>query len=722
MAAIGAIRKHGVLLMLIIGIALLAFVVGDFTQLAGMFSDKNTMVRINNEKLDDQYRLLHDQNTALWRIMYDKTSLEESETYQIHGMTWEQLFEEKILDEQLEKLGLVYSDEMIENTTTELVASLRTQQPNQLLYKLFTSIANFSSPEAAMSFITNVEDYKNQEGVRDLYNAFKAIERINLSNAKWKSYFALAQGSEYYSDKLLKKIAKENNIANIQFASINPSVLAFANITPTVTEKEIKEWYKNHKNRYEIKQDSRDIDVAIFPIAPSNEDLTTIEDSVRSAYGRFLNASSIAEFNINEMHGPVDSFYYKKDDIVLETLDSLVFSLPVGTFIEPFNHENRAWYFGKVYGEAYRPDSVQVAYLVIDFKTEQNLQSLRTKDEAKNVADSLKNILRSSPNAIFEMLPHYLGGRKATDSTMWVPERSTYPELYDSLLLAYSQKNVYVNDNQGAYVIFQPRKTTQLIQKRLFVIYPTEIKASEKTLATIKSAANQLLAESTSIAAFNEAANRSGIQILRGNNITSMMGSVNELQNCRDIVSWTFNEDVKVGNISDVIKIDNRLYAVVGLRNINKKGIAPFDAVKSTIEAELIAQKKIEEVEKMVVAEINKGATIYDLANRYNSTVKDSVRVQFGLDFYQNSQIENKAIAQIFSLPVDQKTHLVTGKQFLYLVNVSHKEESKPSEGLMYERMIAKNILTNRSRNEMLILEDLKDKAKIHDNRFRFYQ
>ena len=136
MAAIGAIRKHGVLLMLIIGIALLAFVVGDFTQLAGMFSDKNTMVRINNEKLDDQYRLLHDQNTALWRIMYDKTSLEESETYQIHGMTWEQLFEEKILDEQLEKLGLVYSDEMIENATTELVASLRTQQPNQLLYKL----------------------------------------------------------------------------------------------------------------------------------------------------------------------------------------------------------------------------------------------------------------------------------------------------------------------------------------------------------------------------------------------------------------------------------------------------------------------------------------------------------------------------------------------------------------------------------------------------------
>ena len=121
------------------------------------------------------------------------------------------------------------------------------------------------------------------------------------------------------------------------------------------------------------------------------------------------------------------------------------------------------------------------------------------------------------------MLPHYLGGRKATDSTMWVPERSTYPELYDSLLLAYSQKNVYVNDNQGAYVIFQPRKTTKLIQKRLFVIYPTEIKASEKTLATIKSAANQLLAEST-IAAFNEAANRSGIQILRGNNITSNDG------------------------------------------------------------------------------------------------------------------------------------------------------------------------------------------------------
>ena len=83
MAAIGAIRKHGVLLMIIIGIALLAFLLGDFKQLSTVFSNDNTMAKINDTKIDDQYRLEFDQTLALFKIVYEKSTLTENENYQI---------------------------------------------------------------------------------------------------------------------------------------------------------------------------------------------------------------------------------------------------------------------------------------------------------------------------------------------------------------------------------------------------------------------------------------------------------------------------------------------------------------------------------------------------------------------------------------------------------------------------------------------------------------
>ena len=54
MAAIGAIRKHGVLLMVIIGVALLAFILGDFSKVTTFFSNKYT----NHKAKKDSFNYL----------------------------------------------------------------------------------------------------------------------------------------------------------------------------------------------------------------------------------------------------------------------------------------------------------------------------------------------------------------------------------------------------------------------------------------------------------------------------------------------------------------------------------------------------------------------------------------------------------------------------------------------------------------------------------------
>ena len=96
MAAIGSIRKHGVALMIIIGLAMLAFILGDLSQVTRTFSNKNTVARIDGTKLDNIYSKQYEENTALMKLLQKKTSFDENETYQIHEMTWRNILQEQV--------------------------------------------------------------------------------------------------------------------------------------------------------------------------------------------------------------------------------------------------------------------------------------------------------------------------------------------------------------------------------------------------------------------------------------------------------------------------------------------------------------------------------------------------------------------------------------------------------------------------------------------------
>ena len=722
MAAIGSIRKHGVLLLVIIGVALLAFLLGDLNKVADMFSDRNTMVKINGTKFNDQYQKEFQQNLALWKIMYDKSSLEESENYQVHEMTWQQLVEGQLLDKELDKLGLVFSDEMKATAHDELIASLNSQQPNQMLYKLFATVAQASSAEIAYGFLANIEEYSDQDNVSDYYDAYKAIERFHIADKKRLYYYGMVQGSQNFPDAMAKQLAEDNKSANVELAIINPNASYFSSLIPNVSEKEVKNYYKDHKDRYKFSENMRDIDVAVFQIAPSNADLKTIEDSVRASFARFTAAASIEEFNRAEMKGAVDSTYYKRDNIAVTELDSLIFDTPVGTVIEPFNYENRAWYFGKVIGSAFRPDSLEIAYLVVDYKTKQNQQSVRTKKQARREADSLKKVIMANPNEIFMLLPGYLAGRNANDSTEWVSDYPQMRNLYDSLLKYAVQNKPYVQENRGSFVVFQVRQATRPIEKRMFAIYPTEIKASDNTVNEIQSAASKLAASSNSASEFLENANQNGIQIVRGDNVTSMSATVGQLPNCRDIVTWAFNENTKKDNVSDVMKINSQYFAVAALRNVKSKGNAKFEDISGLIEAELKAEKKLEMVENQVKEDLAKANSLSSLAEKYSLVARDSVRLGFALDLYQNSYVENSAIGKIFASQATNTPQVVSGHNNVYLVNVHDFEDGVASPDYRFEKMMLQNIVGGRNRSEAAIMDGLKEKADIFDNRARFYQ
>ena len=430
MAAISSIRKHGVALMLIIGFALLAFILGDLSQVTRTFSNKNVMTKIDGKKMDRMYSEQYEQNTALMRLLQNKSSFDENETYQIHEMTWRQMLQDAVMDKQLKALGLQYTDEMIEDFKADMLASLSTNRPNQFLGQFANALANLYGPENAMSILSNIEEYANNDQVKDLYNAYQAIVRFALSSEKASHYSALAQNLVYFSDPMAKQLVKDNKMALVSLMPVNPQATAFNAITPTVSDNEMKAFYKNHKDDlFNVHEKSRDIDVAVFPINPTAADLKAIEDSVNADFQKFMSYTSLADYSAEKGDGSVDSTYYKSEDINIDALDSLIFKSAVGTYIAPYNYENQKWYFGKVYGGAARPDSINVATIELPFKTADNANAQYTKSQAKALADSLKNVIAGHQASIFELQPNYLNGRQQNDTTFWLPERGTIPEI-----------------------------------------------------------------------------------------------------------------------------------------------------------------------------------------------------------------------------------------------------------------------------------------------------
>lgn len=720
MAAIGAIRKHGVLLMIIIGIALLAFLVGDFNKLSTVFSDKNTMAKIDGKKVDDQYRLEFDQNLALWKMFYNKTTLDENENYQVHDLTWNQMLEEKLFDQQLGMLGITFTKEMIEEVTAEMIATLKTQNPNQLLAKLVENIAQNGDIEQAISLITNIEEYKDDERAREVYNAYKAVQRFAISDKKRMIYFSLTQNGVNFSDNLAKQIGQSNKTALAKFVALNPNTPAFKNVIAKVSEKEMKEYFKNNKKRFEIKVDARDLDIAVFNVMPSQSDLKTIEDSVRAKFNRFTVTPSLVEFNINEMEGAVDSFYYKKSDITIDTIANLLFGKPVGTFIEPYNNQNAVWYFGKSYGSASRPDSVQVAFLVIDYKSDQNPNATRTKEQALAIKDSLQKVLNSGSTNIFKLTPSYLGGRQATDTTMWVAERGTIPTLYNSFLQT-PVGGYYSQDAPTAYVIYQVINKTTPIEKRQFVLYSKEIKPSDATIKNYKNNANELRASCTTADQLVEEANKRGVQLVQGKDITCMMASINQQQNVREAISWSFMPKTEVNAISDVFAFENKMFYVAAVRSIKTKGTPEFEDVKDVIEKQLVDEKKMQMIYTTVNEQLAKGITLEQIAQTYQVAVADSTPITFAGESFQNRQIDNSAIGKIFNL-TPGKPEAVTGTSFVYAVQLySIGEPAKLSDKLQIEKMMLRNIVLGRMRTEQTLTQSLKEKLNVMDQRYLYY-
>ena len=349
MAAIGKIRQHYGILVIIIGLALLAFVLGDLFKSTNR-RRQNDVAIVNGDKISYQdYANRADQNLQNQKRMYG--SLTNDQSFSIRQQTLDQMIRSIIMEEQYKALGIgVSKDELTDNFIGE--------KPNQYVLNSFKNANGEFDRDGLINYINDVESGKYGYEVQVEWDNFvNAIEEDILNN-KYESllkhgfYLPKKLADRYNDNKNLKRTAE---VYAVRYTTIPDS-------TVVVTEQDNKKYYETYKTKYPTDA-TRGIDYVVFDIKPSDADRESAQAYVASMKEELANTDNVAGFIANNFDRPYDSTWYKTSEFNAD-LDKAIADNNVGFVYGPYE-ENDAFNIARIMGKEMRNDTLWAQIAVV---------------------------------------------------------------------------------------------------------------------------------------------------------------------------------------------------------------------------------------------------------------------------------------------------------------------------------------------------------------------
>ena len=133
MAVLGKIRSKGILLICIIGLGLFAFIAEEFFRSCETSeNDKRQQVgEVLGDKINIQeFQALVDEYTEVMKLQQGADNLNDEQMNRVKDMVWNTYVQNKIIENETEKLGLTVTDRSSLPTTRHRKPQTRRWQPS----------------------------------------------------------------------------------------------------------------------------------------------------------------------------------------------------------------------------------------------------------------------------------------------------------------------------------------------------------------------------------------------------------------------------------------------------------------------------------------------------------------------------------------------------------------------------------------------------------------
>lgn len=707
MAIIGNIRKKSGLVIILIGVALLAFVLGDFVKkgpkkgnnIGAIAGEEITRTDFENkvQKQEDQYK----QQSG-------KENLTSAEILQIREMTWTQLVRETILQKEYDKLGVVVGKD-------ELLDMVQGKHPHPYIVQSFTDPQTGQfNPATVVQFLKTL-DQREPEVKEQWVKIEKAIKADRLA----QKYMNLVSKSYYLPKALAEKELQ------IRTESVNTRVLAvnYRSIddkSVSLTDDDYKKYYKEHKYQFDQKE-SRGIDYVVFDVLPSVEDKDAIQKQVFESYNNFLKEDDLKNYVNAVSDIKFDSTYHKAGTLSAR-IDSALFNAAVGKFAGPFI-ENNTWKMAKLMDVQSRPDSIKASHILISYRgSNLNANIARSKDDAKKTADSLLNILKKNPGAfktIVLNISDFPQAKQDTGDLKWMKDGDPNFALFFNKAVTMNSGEYKVIESGLGYHVLTVTERTKPIKKVKIAVIERSIEPSNTTFKEMFTKANKFAAENDNETAFYANIQKQGLNKRQAEMVQKSDLTLPGLESARELVRWSYNEESKKGMVAMFDLAAENKYVVALLTNVRKKGIAPLEEVKKTIEPMVMRDKKAQLLIDKINTAMNSTKDIYMLAGKLKTKVDTLNNISF---FSYNLPLygpEPDVIGELFTLKKGVLSSPIKGTNgvFVALVDNLNSPKNVGDAKMMYQQL--GNEYSSKVTN--ILFNALEESTEIEDYRILYY-
>lgn len=701
MAAIGNIRKHYGLLVAFVGLALLAFVLGDLFKSTNSRQGTN-VASVGNEKITYQdYSNMVSMNLENAKAS-NAGSITPEQNYSIHASTLEQMIRDIVMKREYKDLGLVVSSE-------ELFDQFLGENPNQYVVSSFTGADGKFNRELVETYIRDFQTL-TPEMQANWLNFERAIkeDRLNTKydNLLKKSFYLPTKLAErYYSDKNDKVSAE---VYAIRYNTI-------ADSTVVLSDADKKAFYEENKNKYQTDA-TRAIDYIVFEIKPSKADIDFSRNLVNDLKDDLASIENAASFVNANSDLPFDSAWKSRTDVPAE-FENAIFSNGAGFVYGPY--ENDGYYnVAKVLNVENRSDSLMASHILVSYANALRSTETRTKDEAKSLADSLLNVIKKDSSKIETLAKDFSDDPSAQTNNGdlgWFTD-GTMVYTFNEFVQDNKVGTVGMVETPFGYHIIKVTDRNEAAPKARIAVVANEITASTATYQNIFAEANRFVTENTTAEEFNAAIENQGLNKRTFPTMRTTTNYITGISNPRQIVRWAFDENTKVGDMSSIFDLDD-MYVVAVLTKAVEEGDAPYQDIAERYE--------------YVIKKEKKGAMLAEQAKAYGTDYQKMIdnlkgekttvdNVTFEGRGFGNFGVEDKVIGTVIGMKEGEVSEPIIGGNGLYVVKVVKETPAATTTDYSNIQREQRSKYNNQILNNA-VYSALKDMTKIEDNSILFY-
>lgn len=669
MASLNTLRtKFGVILSIVIGGALLAFILSLKTEMG--FSGEDPKVgEINGEKI------LYSEYLAAYEDVKAQMGGEaytDQQAAQLLSATWQNLMADHVLTPGFEELGLSISEQ-------ERTAMLKGERHSNVYSSLFINPQTGQFDVAAVAeFLSQVKDNPQTQ---KMWSIIDKQAKLDRSLAK---YMALIRNSAYANKLEIERGVKG---ANTTFGGryVVARYNTIADSLVTVSDAEIKQYYKQHMNLYK-QTPYRTISYVEFDVLPTEADKEQIAEQARIATEEFAATADLKAYVRDNRHASIAQSYVTSTQMTAAEAEALTAGKVYGP--ELVGNE---WRASRVVATRNVADSLTLKHIVLSY----------TDGE---LADSLMTAI--GRGASFEELASQHSIATETASTGGEIGTIAYstlaPEFADALngkRTGETVKVVFGNVIQLMKVV-----KTGKVQKHYQVaslVYPIE--PSQDTKRAIHTEASTFaVAAKGSQKNFDQAAADQNLTP-RSANIEDGERMVRGLNgSALEIVRWA--NDAKVGDVSELIKIDNN-YVVAVLTGVNDEEYKSVEEVTTQIRNTLLRDKKFEQIAAKM-----QGATIDEIATSVNTKVSEFNGVKLGAYYIPGIGVEPRVLGTITAQQTGTISAPIKGASGVYVIVVDETTTAPELQTAEQEKVKAQaEAEQNVARRLMYAVQEMSD-------------